>query len=121
LETDWILTVSRLFFNKSAGTVCGDRHGHPSNKKMFFQALEQPGMNRVVSHPNHKKIVLSAKDPRIRATLNHCGQGRVFLNFSSPIRHGGFPSGVAAFISTDAVVTISASFLNTTIFLGNAQ
>jgi len=45
------------------------------------------------------KIVVSTKDPRLRGSPGHSGQG--FFEFYSPIRRGGAPSGAAAFIVTD--------------------
>jgi hypothetical protein len=60
------------------------------------------------------KIVLSTKDPRLRASPRYGGEG-VFLD--SHRRRGGAPSGAAVIIVPDGECGKNpASYLNTTIF-----
>ncbi len=56
-------------------------------------------------------------DTRFRPIRGTAGQGS-FFNFQSSIRRGGVPSGEAAFIVPEKNI-ISASWMNTTIFIGN--
>jgi hypothetical protein len=63
------------------------------------------------------KIVLNMKDPRSRASPRHVGQGVFFVSYRSAAQEA--LSGAAAFIVSDGKRgTISASYLNTTIFTG---
>jgi len=72
-------------------------------------------------HTRTMKIGLSTKDPRLRAFPRHAGQG-VFLNFShrsaagAPLRRRRHSSH-----QMKRVVIIPAWYMNTTIFIGNAQ
>ena len=59
-------------------------------------------------------------EPHLRAYPRYSGE-RKFFNFSSSIHCGGVPSGAAAFIVPEyKKSTISESWMNTTIFIGNA-
>ena len=67
------------------------------------------------------KIVLSMKDPSLRVFPRHAGQG-VFLNFSHRSAAGAPRRGRRqSSYQTERVVIIPASYMNTTIFIGNAQ
>ena len=65
------------------------------------------------------KIVLNIKDPRFRASPRHGGQGVFLLVTDPPHREAPVGGGSIHRIRYKRGVTISASYLNTTIFTGD--
>jgi hypothetical protein len=88
---------------------------------MFFYQFSgsgETGMNRFGSLSNHENITLYEGLPP--QSLSEARRAGSFLIFYSPIRRGGVPSGAAAII-VHKMETIPAFYLNTMIFMGNAQ
>jgi hypothetical protein len=87
------------------------------SKIHHHQNTIETGMNLYV-HTRTMKIVLYTKDPRLRASPRHGGQG-VFLNFYHRSAPGAPRRGrrLSSYMM-DRVVTIPALYLNNTIFIG---
>ena len=92
--TPLILKVSLSFLFKKAERT--------SNSTVPIPALEKRTRIDLVQ-TRSMKIVFLKKDPRLKVSLRHSGMG-VFLNFSSPNRHGGAPSGMAVSIILEGII-----------------
>jgi hypothetical protein len=116
----WIINLDSTFLGHvriAIFSVLLAWRGDDSQNKSFLCSVEKD-MKRFGSHPYHEKCPLYEGPPP--QGLTKAQRGGSFLNFSHRSAAQEAPTGRRqSSYMMDRVVTIPASYLNTTIFLGN--